>query len=218
MLENVPGMVYWKQGEFGATVLEEFGKIGYAVSKKILLAADYGVPQRRRRLFIVGMLGDEPFQFPEPTHLGGWRRDYLDLWEKRRKERGLLRHVRSWEAIGDLPDVSSHGDVTANPDPGRLTPFARRMRGRRQSGVITGHAAFLIPADHLEPRAAGRYVARYSAPPLARSLPGDAPHRQHEPLRASCSGPSGLHDHDTIQQRHHWLFHPSLPRPGPERA
>ncbi|MEJ7784310.1 MAG: DNA mismatch endonuclease Vsr [Solirubrobacteraceae bacterium] len=150
LLENVPGMVYWKKGEFGATVLEEFGKLGYAVSKDILLAADYGVPQRRRRLFIVGILGENRFSFPDPTHLGGWRRDYLDLWEQKRKDRGLLRHIRSWEAIGDLPDVSDDGKVTAEPDPGRLTPFARRMRGELRSGVITGHAAFKISDDHLE--------------------------------------------------------------------
>jgi DNA (cytosine-5)-methyltransferase 1 len=150
LLENVPGMMYWKKGEFGATVLEEFGNLGYAVSKQIMLAADYGVPQRRRRLFIVGMLGEEPFEFPEPTHLGGWRRDSLEMWEKKRSERGLLRHIRTWEAIGDLPDVTSDGAVTAVPDPGRLTPFARRMRGGRRTGVITGHAPFLISADHLD--------------------------------------------------------------------
>lgn len=150
LLENVPGMLYWKKGEFGATVLEEFGKLGYAVSKKILLAADYGVPQRRRRLFLVGILGEVEFEFPEPTHLGGWRRDYLDLWEQKRKERGLLRHVRTWEAIGDLPPASTDGLVTAEPDTGRLTPFSRRMRGRRTTGEIAGHAAFPISADNLE--------------------------------------------------------------------
>ncbi len=75
LLENVPGMVYWKRGEFGAEVLDAFSRLGYAVSKEILLSADYGVPQRRRRLFLVGVLGDESFTFPELTHMGGWRRD-----------------------------------------------------------------------------------------------------------------------------------------------
>lgn len=150
LLENVPGMAYWKRGEFGAEVLDEFAKLGYAVSKEILLAADYGVPQRRRRLFLVGILGDHKFEFPQQTHMGGWRRDYLDLWEKKRKEKGLLRHVRAWEAIGDLPPAIAGGDVTAVPEAGRLTPFSRRMRERRRSGVITGHAAFPISADHLE--------------------------------------------------------------------
>lgn len=150
LLENVPGMVYWRRGEFGATVLEEFRKLGYAVSKKILLAADYGVPQRRRRLFLVGIRGDEEFKFPDPTHLGGWRRDSLELWEKKREERGLLRHIQTWEAIGDLPAVSTDGVVSAEPDKGRLTPFSRRMRCGRRTGEITSHMAFPIPTDHLE--------------------------------------------------------------------
>jgi DNA (cytosine-5)-methyltransferase 1 len=150
LLENVPGMVHWKQGEFGAHVLKEFGKLGYAVSKDILLAADYGIPQRRRRLFIIGILGDEPLAFPQKTHLGGWRRDYLGLWEKKRKEQGLLRHIRAWEALGDLPEATTDGKVTAVPDPGRLTPFARRMRGGRRTGVITLHAPSPIPAAHLD--------------------------------------------------------------------
>ncbi len=150
LLENVPGMAYWKQGEFGAEVLDEFRKLGYAVSKDILLAADYGVPQRRRRFFIVGILGDQSFSFPAQTHMGGWRRDYLELWEKRREEAGLLSHIRAWEAIGDLPTPVVDGRVSAVPDPGRLTPFSRRMRGRRRTGVITGHAALPVPTEHLE--------------------------------------------------------------------
>lgn len=150
LLENVPGMVYWKRGEFGARVLDEFRDLGYSVSKDILLAADYGVPQRRRRLFMVGIAGDKPFEFPAKTHLGGWRRDYLEQWEIKRKEQGLLRHIRAWEAIGDLPEAVADGNVTAVPDPGRLTPFSRRMRARRRTGVITRHTPFPVPIDHLE--------------------------------------------------------------------
>lgn len=149
LLENVPGMVYWKRGEFGAQVLEEFRNLGYAVSKEILLAADYGVPQRRRRLFIVGILGEEPFQFPEQTHMGGWRRDYLELWEEKRQEAGLLRHISAWEAIGDLPPAQADGLVPAEPDPGRLSPFSRLMRGRRRTGQITGHVPSPISAETL---------------------------------------------------------------------
>jgi len=103
ILENVPGMVYFKSGSFGDKILKRFTDEGYTVRKEILLAADWGVPQRRRRLFIVGILGDTPFEFPEPTHLGGWRRDSLELWEKRRQERGLREHLTIWDAIGDLP-------------------------------------------------------------------------------------------------------------------
>lgn len=113
LLENVPGMVYFKSGSFGDKILKRFAAEGYTVRKEILLAADWGVPQRRRRLFIVGVLGDAPFEFPEPTHLGGWRRDSLEMWEKKREERGLLEHLTIWDAIGDLPALEGvEGPVT----------------------------------------------------------------------------------------------------------
>lgn len=118
LMENVPGMVYFKSGSFGDKILRRFSDEGYAVRKEILLAADWGVPQRRRRLFIVGILGDVPFEFPEPTHLGGWRRDSLELWERRRQERGLLQHVTVWDAIGDLPELEG--------TPGPATKYAMK--------------------------------------------------------------------------------------------
>lgn len=103
LMENVPGMVYFKDGSFGDKILRRFADLGYAVRKEILLAADWGVPQRRRRLFIVGLLGGAKFNIPAQTHLGGWRRDTLELWEKKREERNLLEHLTVWDAIGDLP-------------------------------------------------------------------------------------------------------------------
>lgn len=105
LMENVPGMLYFRSGAFGDNILQQFGQLGYAVTKDILLAADWGVPQRRRRLFIVGMLDGTTFTFPKPTHLGGWRRDTLHLWEERRKSEGLLKHLTVWDAIGDLPPL-----------------------------------------------------------------------------------------------------------------
>lgn len=147
LLENVPGLVYWKKGQMGAAILEGFKALGYTVSMEILLAADYGVPQRRRRLFIVGLLGDKKFVFPTKTHLGGWRRDTLDLWEKRRKEAGLLRHLRTWEAIGDLPPAVAAGEVANRIENVRLTSFARRMRA---TGKLTGHEIIPIADEHRE--------------------------------------------------------------------
>ena len=56
---------------------------------RILNAADYGVPQRRRRVIIVGLLGGDKFIFPDPTH----NEDGTD---------GLKKYVSASEAIGDL--------------------------------------------------------------------------------------------------------------------
>jgi DNA (cytosine-5)-methyltransferase 1 len=149
LMENVPGMQYWQQDSVGAAILSEFAKLGYVVDKKILLAADYGVPQRRRRLFIVGVRdADAPFFFPAQTHMGGWRRDSLDKWEQERQRLKLKRHLTCWEAIGDLPSLG-----TGPGQPGRSyaraagTPFARAMRGNQK--VLRDHEVHPLNKDHL---------------------------------------------------------------------
>jgi DNA (cytosine-5)-methyltransferase 1 len=150
LMENVPGMVYFREGEFGDEILKRFTKLGYAVRKEILLAADWGVPQRRRRLFIVGLLGNEPFQFPQPTHLGGWRRDTLQLWERRRKQRGLLQHLTVWDAIGDLPSLQdSQGPTTSYAIPAaQASSLARNLR--RGSRRLRDHEVPSIATETID--------------------------------------------------------------------
>ncbi|HSH62410.1 MAG TPA: DNA cytosine methyltransferase [Acidimicrobiales bacterium] len=52
------------------SLFAELGRYGYRVTAATLQAADYGLPQRRRRLFIVGVRGDLglDYSFPPPTH------------------------------------------------------------------------------------------------------------------------------------------------------
>lgn len=49
-------------------ILGEFERIGYRCHHRLLNAADYGVPQSRERLFIVGSRDGEDFEWPAPTH------------------------------------------------------------------------------------------------------------------------------------------------------
>ncbi|GAB08178.1 putative cytosine-specific methyltransferase [Gordonia araii NBRC 100433] len=71
ILENVQGLTYkTHRGQF-ERLLKGLGELGYNPQWKVLLAADYGVPQLRRRVFVVGRRDGEPFEFPEPTH-SGW--------------------------------------------------------------------------------------------------------------------------------------------------
>jgi len=112
LLENVPGLshkglAYEKDGEAQGEISEHFRKLGYTLRAAILLAANFGVPQLRRRLFVVGVSEGMTFEFPAATHLGGWRRDTLDRWEEKRIQSGLLRHLSLGEAIGDLPPLRS---------------------------------------------------------------------------------------------------------------
>src|SRR3954470_10196708 len=70
LLENVFALAYANHNrpwlEF---LLESADRLGYGVTQQTVLAADYGVPQRRQRLIIVGSLEGPP-AMPEPTHAG----------------------------------------------------------------------------------------------------------------------------------------------------
>ena len=63
--ENVKGLLMSHGKLFFDQMLADFALPGYTVSHKLYLAADYGVPQMRERIFIVGVKGDEPFAHPE---------------------------------------------------------------------------------------------------------------------------------------------------------
>lgn len=67
VMENVPNMASMAGGAILRAAIEEFESLGYNVSSQILLASDFGVPQNRRRLFVVGVASDYKFEFPQPT-------------------------------------------------------------------------------------------------------------------------------------------------------
>ncbi len=58
ILENVPGLLSSNEGADMAVVLEALVERGYRIAYRVLDAKHFGVPQRRRRVFIVGSLGD----------------------------------------------------------------------------------------------------------------------------------------------------------------
>jgi DNA (cytosine-5)-methyltransferase 1 len=72
ILENVKGLLTHDKGTTYKRIAEELDKCGYDVSYKVLEAKDYGLPQIRKRLYIVGTRKDlkANFQFPEPTGCG----------------------------------------------------------------------------------------------------------------------------------------------------
>jgi DNA (cytosine-5)-methyltransferase 1 len=67
VLENVAGLAYKVHESALQLILDTAKALGYKVSKQVINAADYGVPQMRERYFVVGVLDGE-FEFPEPTH------------------------------------------------------------------------------------------------------------------------------------------------------
>ncbi len=66
MLENVRNLTAHDNGNTFRVIKEHLSALGYHVHTKVLNALDYGVPQNRERIFIVGFLDDVKFEFPEP--------------------------------------------------------------------------------------------------------------------------------------------------------
>lgn len=88
LLENVPNLLSMDNGYFKHKIVEEFSALGYTVTFQKLLASDYGVPQNRRRVMFVGILGEQPYVFPVPTNGEG------DT---------LVPRVTCKDALSDLP-------------------------------------------------------------------------------------------------------------------
>jgi DNA (cytosine-5)-methyltransferase 1 len=85
LLENVPGLAVGARGLYLASVkaeIEAIQQLGYKVTYKVINAADYGVPQKRRRLIMVGLRGHREFSFPLPTHGSGRPLPYVSAGSK----------------------------------------------------------------------------------------------------------------------------------------
>jgi DNA (cytosine-5)-methyltransferase 1 len=103
LLENVEGLAFRGKDEGFKFLLEELKRINkrtksnYQLAFKLLNAADFGVPQQRKRLILVGARDGTELEFPTATH-GGEQLDLLDRLDRRRT---------AWDAIGGLkPDPS----------------------------------------------------------------------------------------------------------------
>lgn len=105
LLENVKQLKGHDKGRTFQTIIDHLNKAGYKVFYEILKARDFGIPQNRERIYIVGFLDHSiNFEFPKPTNLPTRVGDILDdivdekytisdkLWtgHKRRKELNKL--------------------------------------------------------------------------------------------------------------------------------
>ena len=83
VIENVPGMATLYNGEIKDEIIKRFTKLGYNVNSTILRAADYGVPQMRKRLVFVGIKkGLGMFEFPSPTNNIIMLQQPILIWSK----------------------------------------------------------------------------------------------------------------------------------------
>ena len=90
VFENVVGILSMDKGRLFKNIQAQFAELGYELKYQVLDAVDFGVPQHRERVILVGYLGKNPFEFPLPTH-----------------GEGLKPYVTLRDAIGDLPVLQS---------------------------------------------------------------------------------------------------------------
>ena len=103
-VENVKGMLSAEGGWFFRQQTEGFDMLGYEVKHKLMSAAEFGVPQSRERVFIVGVRKDiEEFEysFPEPTHGPRGFHNYVVLQD-------VIGKMEEWP-VGEFFDYKFHG-------------------------------------------------------------------------------------------------------------
>lgn len=107
IMENVFGLLSMDNGKVKDEIIEAFTAAGYLIADpQILTAADFGVPQIRKRVFFLGIrndLSDSPLTYPAATHAS---RNYC------REHDGILPYITVGDALSDLPEavVESSGD------------------------------------------------------------------------------------------------------------
>jgi len=95
--ENVKGILSMKKGKVIEMIKKDFRKLGYVVDAEVLNAAEYGVPQARERVVIIGNRIGVKNPYPKPTH-------WVDS-KKYKTKKNLKKPVTVKETIGFLSDV-----------------------------------------------------------------------------------------------------------------
>ncbi|MDD5344607.1 MAG: DNA cytosine methyltransferase [Smithella sp.] len=78
IFENVKGLLSHDSGKTWEVIQSTFKKLGYSYFPHVLNAKDYGIPQNRERLFVVGFRKKKKFNFPDPVELKITMHDLLD--------------------------------------------------------------------------------------------------------------------------------------------
>jgi DNA (cytosine-5)-methyltransferase 1 len=157
VIENVPGLATLAKGAYLHAILDGLSAAGYEAACAELLAAQYGAPQMRWRLIIIGWRKDlgipAGFGFPRPTEGTASIGDLLPncsipSWQ-------LNGFVTAAEAIGDLPHVVAGEEVDHYAGP-PVGPYQETMRAGLNGELSNHYAARLSEANlarlaHIKP-------------------------------------------------------------------
>ena len=130
VFENVKGLTLGKHAQFLEELIEALDRAGYNVllPYRVLNAADFGVPQDRRRLFLIGARRDQAMpSYPDP----------------------VKNRMSVWEAIGDLPNADEFPELVDSDCIATQwtseSGYARRMRGLARDASNFGYSRKFDP-------------------------------------------------------------------------
>lgn len=193
LMENVAEMRNGFSSRFSEEIQTTLEDAGYAVTHATLNAADFGVPQRRRRAFFMASRSGRVPRAPAPTHGRSTRQEGLF---------DATPFVSVWDAIGDLPSLP-HG-CGEDPSPYACNPFSDYQRKARVgSDEVRNHVA--------RPLAPTQYAR------LASLLPGQGNRDLPAALKTKggYSGAYGRLTKDMVAPTiTRWVFHPGSGRWG----
>jgi DNA (cytosine-5)-methyltransferase 1 len=141
ILENVPGLLSSNEGRDMGTVLGALAECGYGVAYRVLDAQHFGVPQRRRRVFIVGCLGEGGASPSEILAIAQGRAGYLEASKQKGKTVAgkTPKSVRNGDPVGSL---------TASDCKGAGNQYVAENKLVIQPQLSNGHAiANCLPAE-----------------------------------------------------------------------
>lgn len=133
IFENVKGLLSIQNGQLFKDIILLFKSLNFNVSFKILNSADYGVPQLRERVFIVGTKLNADFIYPKPTHKS------KELDQGLFYDKNLEPYLTLAEAIGDLPFISS-GEESFVYQSDSQNSFQEKMRKNAPSELMDHNA------------------------------------------------------------------------------
>jgi DNA (cytosine-5)-methyltransferase 1 len=193
LLENVAEMKNGFAQAYTDEVLARLREEGYTVTYAVLNAADFGVPQRRRRAFFIANRDGLKFHLPQPTHT-------------KESEGGLFpltNHITVWEAIGDLPSRchADNEDIESEYACPPFSDFQRLLRNGNQT--VTNHVARFLQPKQFE------RLASIQPGQGMKDLPA------HLRTKGGYSGAYGRLTKEMIAPTiTRWVFHPGSGRWG----
>jgi DNA (cytosine-5)-methyltransferase 1 len=135
VFENVPGILEKGSRHYVAEIERKLRNLGFRLASGVLDAADFGVPQHRKRFFIVGSRNKDSPNLPSPR---------------------IKKATSVNEAIDDLPLLKNGADVcTLEYRRNASSGYAKKMRGQRArcpNNLVSDNAAFVVSRyKHIPP-------------------------------------------------------------------